>query len=773
MFKQTVEAMDNPAAAGFPSRHRGESKGTPAPNRRITADSFRMLTARLSKMPEPPAAAAVSNIVPEYPPAPAPEPVPHEAAFYTPPPPEPVFEEPPPPGIFAPPPVTDVTPLPLPPLPDFELPAFQPLGPVSATEILQIDLSESVAIDEVEVLDPAQEWSVPAEQEMPAAPLAEDLQAFTSMPEQPPAQPEPEAFVPAFSDEEPVFGIFPEPPPPAQAEADGPPPESSLAALLQQPMVSPEAAAVPEQSVHIRPAEVAFAAAAPVEPQPAAFADPFKVTQPFAERIVDTILKNVADAVFAKPSDSDRATYLAEVAAMLEELRAAADVENAKMPEPAPAPETPQPAWPLPRASFGSARPAEPSAEELALPVELPREPPRDPSAEARPASLREIVAAKSRRSRPPKKEPSPPDIFADAAEPETALAAKQALATETDEDAGELARSLLDMMSSGGSVLPQERALAADTLLRLTPRIPTKTLVAVVERLAVMDNPPQLLLAKLIRDPCAEVAAALLERCMHITDHDLMNAISDGDPVKLRMIARRRSLSPALTDKLIAHGDPSVLLTLARNPGALLSHDAYYRLAEYAEHHHGLLAPLATRADLPAPVAFELFWLVPAELRRFIFSRFLTDSENLNKILKITLAMQNDASTLPEESEVQFPDKELVEMAIDLAVEGKLEEAAERLAEIGGICKKNAERILSDADGEPLAVLFKALGYPRGRLAMTLGRLKQPDCGLLREDRNTEDLQNIFDTLSFNKARILLTYWDWYAQKSGPYAPR
>ncbi len=756
MFKQTAEAKDDPAAAGLPSRHRGEGMGTPAPNRRITADSFRLLTARLGKLPEPVAAPngfAVPDIQPEYPEARAPEPEPQEAAPYFPPPPVTIFDAS---------------------LPNFELPAFRPLGLVSETEIVQVEYSESIPIDEVHVFEPTLEHAPAAEQEIPAAFVIEDTQAFTSAPDQPPVEPEPEAFVPFLPDEEPAFGILPDPPPPVLTEAEPPPSESSLAALLQQPMAAAEAAAAPEQSVHIRPAEVAFAAPAPVESGPAAAADPFKVTQPFAERVVDTILKKAFRDVFAKPSHSDRAAYLAEVAAMLEEQRAAADAEAAQAadPEPAAVLDAPQPARPLPRASFGSAGPPEPATEELALPVELPPEPPSEPAAETPPSSLKEVMAAKPRRSRQPKTEGGPPDVFAEPARTELALAARQAPAAETDEDAGELARSLLDMMSSGGSALPQERALAADTLLRLTPRIPTKTLVSVVERLAVMDNPPQLLVAKLIRDPRAEVAAPLLERCMHITDHDLLNAASDGDPAKLRMIARRRALSPALTDKLIANGDPSVLLTLARNPGASLSHDAYYRLAEHAEHHHGLLAPLTTRADLPAPVAFELFWLVPPELRRFIFSRFLTDSENLNKILKITLAMQNDGSALPEESEAQFPDKELVEMAIDLAVEGKLEDAAERLAEIGGICKENAGRILADSDGEPIAVLFKALGYPRGRLAVTLGRLKQPDCGLIRADRHTEDLQGIFDTLSFNKARILLTYWDWYAQKSGPYAP-
>jgi len=767
MFKQTAEAKDNPATVGLPLRHRGESMGTPARNHRVSADSFRMLTARLGKLPEAdtqPAEFQVPDVQPEY----LPEPAARYAVPFSTPPPEPVIEEPP--RIIAPSPVENATGLSLPPLPDFVLPAFQPLGSLSETEFAQLELSEAVVRDEVQVAQPAPGQPVQAEHEILPARLTEDLQAFISMPD----RPEPEGPVAGLPEEEPVFGILPDAPPPVQILADELPAEPSLAALLQQPMPAAEAVAVPEQSVSIRPADTPFAGTAPAASQSVAATDPFKITQPFAERVVDAILKNVFRDVLAKPSDDDRAAYLAEVAAMLEEESATGETETEPSAQPgsAAAPEISQPAWPLPRASFGSVRPPEPSAEELALPVELPSEPSPEPATKP-PSSLKEVVAAKPKRGRLPKKETKSPDEFAEPVKTDPALETRQVPAEQADDEAAELARSLLDMMSSGGSAQPQERALAADTLLRLTPRIPVKTLVSVVERLAVMDNPPQLLVAKMIRDPRAEVAAPLLERCMHITDNDLLMAASESDPSKLRMIARRRALSPALTDKLIANGDPSVLLTLVRNPGASLSHDAYYLLAEHAEHHHGLLAPLTTRADLPAPVAFELFWLVPPELRRFIFSRFLTDSENLNKILKITMAMQNAGASQLEDAETQFPDKDLVEAAIDLAVDGKLEEAAGRLAEIGGICKENAERILSDADGEPIAVLFKALGYPRGRVAVAIGRLKQPGCGLLRGDRPTDELQSIFDTLSFNKARILLTYWDWYAQKSGPYAPR
>ena len=70
------------------------------------------------------------------------------------------------------------------------------------------------------------------------------------------------------------------------------------------------------------------------------------------------------------------------------------------------------------------------------------------------------------------------------------------------------------------------------------------------------------------------------------------------------------------------------------------------------------------------------------------------------------------------------------------------------------------------------LIVILKALGFQRAKFAEAMERLKHADCDLLREDRNVAELESIFDTLSFNKARILLTYWDWFVQKAGPYAP-
>ena len=61
-------------------------------------------------------------------------------------------------------------------------------------------------------------------------------------------------------------------------------------------------------------------------------------------------------------------------------------------------------------------------------------------------------------------------------------------------------------------------------------------------------------------------------------------------------------------------------------------------------------------------------------------------------------------------------------------------------------------------------------MGVPRVRFEEIAGLLRLSPACALRQDRKVEELQGLFDTLSFNKARVLLTYWDWAASQSGPY---
>ncbi len=362
---------------------------------------------------------------------------------------------------------------------------------------------------------------------------------------------------------------------------------------------------------------------------------------------------------------------------------------------------------------------------------------------------------------------PKPRDTYAQSANNGAVRAVEPAIqqTPEQELESAELARSLLDMMSASNSNgLPQERALAADTLLRLVPKLPLKSLIMLAERLCLMENPPQLIVAKLISDPRIEISGPILEECSHITDEVLIAVINEGLPAKRRMMARRRKISRAVAAQLVQTAEPSVLLTLVRNANAEIPHESFVELVSFASEQHDLLAPLCTRPDLPVPFAFELFWHAPAQLRRYLLSRFLTDSETLTKILKIALIGKGE-----EGASNSFPDPERIKAALQLAAEGKIDEASAAIAECAQINAATAERILTDHQGDPLAALFKAVGIPRAIAGEIFEHLTTT---ILDPTRDPEELPSLYGSLSFNKARILLTYWDWATLQSGPYAP-
>ncbi len=788
-----------------------EVGGEMIPNRRITADSFRLLTARLKQKPPafvPPALLPEPEIVEQI------EIVEETLAL------APVAEIEPPEddasqGIeFAPPEGAESKPW-------AWLTADDPVETPAGDLHLETD-TPMQALEEARPAAEPEPWREIPFEELFAAPEATEPEPETASPEPEAvlAEAEPAWVEPEAASPDPI-AVLPEPEL-AWIEPETATPEPVVALSEPEPVMAEPELVSPEPSVVIAEPEVAIVEPETALPEPVAI-----IPEPELAAIEPEAALPEPAAVIAEPEPDS-------------ELAAAEPVIASPEPEtavPEPVVITPEPELPVAETKMASPEPETVIPEPVAaapVPVAVAEAPEIEkpkpasgkpsirrksqvpngklgadhlptsgimvhgigdvakaiystPSPTDRTAFLAEVAALAAADAAWEKTKADLPLIIADqAAKPKPQLRrvkpaddpfAKHALDepherpadANADEDAGELARSLLDMMLSNPNAgQPQERALAADALLKLVPRIPFKSLVLVVDRLSIMESPPHLLVSKLINDPRIEVAGPLLELCNHISDQVLGKVIATGHVSLMRLIARRRSISATLSDQLLEFDDPSVFLTLVRNSGASFSHHAFPKLAEHAQRHHALLAPLATRPDLPAPIAFELFWFVPAELRRYLLSRFLTDSETLTKILKITHAMGGGE----EGAETKFPDREQIESFIAFLNAGKLPEAASLLAEIGAIQADNAARIIADANGEPLTIALKAIGTNRVRFSEIVDILKASDFGILDAARSTAELQNIFDSMSFNKARVLLTYWDWAVLKSGPYAP-
>jgi uncharacterized protein (DUF2336 family) len=411
------------------------------------------------------------------------------------------------------------------------------------------------------------------------------------------------------------------------------------------------------------------------------------------------------------------------------------------------------------------ATPTAPAAE-----VHMP-EPAPEPVVEVAPEPAVDKVLEPAAELPEPDPEPEPEPEPELEPEPEAAAmsAAPPAAMSDSAAQAGDAALRILDLMISGQGLLPQERALAADALLLLLPSMAGPQLVRLAERVASMDAPPALVAEMLIRDPRAEVMAPVLERSAQLCDRNIMAAVPLDDIEKLRIVARRRVHSPVLSEYLVTSGEPSVILALLRNPGSQLAPHVFSKIAACAAENPALLPPLVNRPELPVAVAFELYWCLPSELRRLMLSRFLTDSTTLGRILRIAVAQDEGlpAGGLREDRGVAG---EGLDAAIAAAAEGRSDEACRLLAELSGLAEGSVRRIFDDPHGEALVVLFKVLEVNRTRFLSAIQKLRA--AGVLPENPGDHRLQTVFESMSFTKARILVTYWDWFTREIGPYAP-
>lgn len=364
----------------------------------------------------------------------------------------------------------------------------------------------------------------------------------------------------------------------------------------------------------------------------------------------------------------------------------------------------------------------------------------------------------------PPPPPPSPPDEpqAPPLAEVQPLSAAPPPAAQPLPPLPGEAAAGLLDIIWGAADLPPQERSMACDALLILLPQLPGRDLALLAERVAAMEAPPALLAARLLRDPRPEVGGVLLERSAHLETGELLAACRAAHPDRLRHVARRRVVPLAVADHIVQSGDLLSHLALLRNAGAEISFASFLALSRIAGERPALQAPLALHADLPLAAALELLWHLPPELRRVLTARLISDSATLGRILALAQAC-GGAAAVPAPADV--------EAGLAPLLGRRQGEAVQNLARLAGIAEATVARVFSDDKGEALVVLLKALGLGRARFDAVLDQLRA-GTGLLRDDRPQEELKAVFDALSFTKARVMLTYWDWFTRKAGPYAP-
>lgn len=324
--------------------------------------------------------------------------------------------------------------------------------------------------------------------------------------------------------------------------------------------------------------------------------------------------------------------------------------------------------------------------------------------------------------------------------------------------------RDLVAIMTlPSGQAQPQERLFAGDALVGILPHLQPAELTNLTRTVARLDLVSEQLRSFLVRHPDNDISCRMLKDATHLSDVDILTLIPGANEQQLRLISRRRKLTNSVCDAIIGNGNRNAILDLLRNSEAELSSGAFAQLLVLIEGDEELTSAFCNRADLPQSVGLRLFWQANSNVRRYLLSRFLTESAALARVFDVGISA---GAIPPLGGQVKPAD---IEQLI-AQIEAGSPEAVDTLARSCRISPETATLIVNDKGGEPIAVVFKSLAQSRLTMAEALKRWAVAGRFGIASNERIVELHAMFDGLSYNKARMLLAYWDWASRDAGPY---
>lgn len=294
----------------------------------------------------------------------------------------------------------------------------------------------------------------------------------------------------------------------------------------------------------------------------------------------------------------------------------------------------------------------------------------------------------------------------------------RKAMSARSVSDHRGLTRHLTDLFVVNAAALRDaEIALFDELLNELIREIDTAARALLALRLAPIGNAPVTLMRTLASDDEAEVACPVLAYSERLDDPILVTMARSKSQEHLLAISTRQTLSPPVTDALVEHGDPQVLLSVAGNSGARFSGRGMERLIERAKGDDSLAERVGRRKDIP-PLAFALLIQTASERVRLKLQEELPHAA-----YEIRESVQKAAQHVASRHETELRDVDAVHASVErLHEEGQLDDEQLRSFAEDGLLEE--VRIgLSLISELPLPLIDQALKQESGEMLLVIAR--------------------------------------------------
>jgi uncharacterized protein (DUF2336 family) len=280
-------------------------------------------------------------------------------------------------------------------------------------------------------------------------------------------------------------------------------------------------------------------------------------------------------------------------------------------------------------------------------------------------------------------------------------------------------ARRISELFLQGAaSFRPDHVALFDGVLTSLVPHAEIAARADLAERLSTLANAPRGLVGQLAHDDEIAIAGPLLRHSPVIDENMLLEIASMKGQGHLLAMAERDTLSPDLTDVMVARGDRAVVRRAAANAGARFSEGGYSTLIKRAGQDGVLTIRLGQRDDLSSEQLKELLSGSIGVIRRRLVQsvkpeRQLAIKQAIEQVTAVTEREQR-RDFLPAQRTVLglYREGALGEGALlNFARAFKYEESIAALSAMSGVKVDTLDRLISGDRFDPILIAGKTIG--------------------------------------------------------------
>jgi uncharacterized protein (DUF2336 family) len=260
--------------------------------------------------------------------------------------------------------------------------------------------------------------------------------------------------------------------------------------------------------------------------------------------------------------------------------------------------------------------------------------------------------------------------------------------------------------------------ALFDGVLTSLVPHADLDARADLAERLSLLSNAPRQLVGQLAHEDEIAIAGPLLRRSPVIDEQMLVEIASMKGQGHLLAMAERPTLSPDVTDVMVARGDRDVVRRAAGNAGAAFSDNGYSTLIKRAGQDGVLTIKLGQRDDLSSERLTELLSGSIDVIRRRLVQVVKPERQ-----AAIKQAMSAIVTPVEREEHRDFEsaqrtvlglqqDGALGEGALlNFARAFKYEESVAALSAMTGVKIETLDRLISGERYDPILIAGKTIG--------------------------------------------------------------